>query len=105
MIDVRKCVPWLGAVVSVLALAGCGGGLGSAPEVRETVYGTVRGVDDSAVTGTYAWKGMPFAKPPVGDLRWQPPVEPAAWTGERSATRFGTACLQMGRLYGPGANN
>ena len=31
MIDVRKCVPWLGAVVSVLALAGCGGGLGSAP--------------------------------------------------------------------------
>lgn len=54
MIDLRKRVPWLGALVSVLAMAGCAGGLGSAPEVRETVYGTVRGVDDSAVTGTYA---------------------------------------------------
>jgi para-nitrobenzyl esterase len=41
----------------------------------------------------------------VGTLRWQPPAEPAAWTGERSATQFGSACLQMGRIYGPGANN
>ncbi len=105
MIDVRKRLPWLAAVVSVLAMAGCGGGSGVSPEVRQTAYGTVRGVDDSAINGTYAWKGLPFAKPPVGDLRWQPPAEPTAWTGERDATRFGSACLQMGRLYGPGANN
>lgn len=105
MIDVRKRLPWLAAVVSVLAMAGCGGGSGVSPEVRQTAYGTVRGVDDSAINGTYAWKGLPFAKPPVGDLRWQPPAEPATWTGERDATRFGSACLQMGRLYGPGANN
>ncbi|WP_436127926.1 carboxylesterase/lipase family protein [Acidovorax sp. LjRoot117] len=83
----------------------CGGSSGTPPELRETRYGAVRGTDDSATTGTYAWKGLPFAKPPVGDLRWQPPAEPAAWTGERDATRFGSACLQMGRLYGPGANN
>lgn len=105
MIDVHKRMLWLSAVVSVLAMAGCGGGSGASPEVRQTAYGTVRGVDDSAVIGTYAWKGLPYAKPPVGDLRWQPPAEPAAWTGERDATRFGSACLQMGRLYGPGANN
>lgn len=105
MVNSRWRLQWLGAVFSVAALAGCGGGSGSAPEVRETVYGTVRGVDDSAATGAYAWKGVPFAKPPVGELRWQPPVAPVAWSGQRDATRFGSACLQMGRLYGPGANN
>lgn len=106
MVDSRWRVQCLGAVLSVLAVAGCGGGSGGTPpEVRETAYGSVRGVDASATTGTYAWKGIPFAKPPVGELRWQPPVAPAAWSGERDATRFGNACLQMGRLYGPGANN
>ena len=105
MVDSRWRVQCLGAVLSVLAVAGCGGGSGNPPEVRETAYGSVRGVDASATTGTYAWKGIPFARPPVGELRWQPPVAPVAWSGERDATRFGNACLQMGRLYGPGANN
>ncbi|MDP4075253.1 carboxylesterase/lipase family protein [Acidovorax sp. A1169] len=105
MVDSRWRVQCLGAVLSVLAVAGCGGGSGTAPEVRETAYGTVRGADASATTGTYSWKGIPFARPPVGELRWQPPVAPVAWSGERDATRFGNACLQMGRLYGPGANN
>src|SRR3989344_5816074 len=105
MVDSRWRLQWLGAVFSAAAMVGCGGGSGSAPEGRETVYGTLRGVDDSAVTGTYAWKGFPFARPPLGELRWQPPAAPAAWSGERDATRFGSACLQMGRIYGPGANN
>ncbi len=105
MVDSRTRLQWLGVVFSVATMAGCAGGSGPAPEVRETAYGTLRGVDNSAATGTYAWKGIPFAKPPVGELRWQPPVAPAAWSGERDATRFGSACLQMGRLYGPGANN
>ena len=105
VIDVRWRAQCLGAVISLLALAGCGGGSGTPPEVRETAYGTVRGVDASATSGTYSWKGIPFARPPVGDLRWQPPAAPVAWSGERDATRFGNACLQMGRLYGPGANN
>lgn len=105
MVDSRWRVQCLGAVLSVLAVAGCGGDSGNPPEVRETAYGTVRGADASAITGTYSWKGIPFAKPPVGELRWQPPVAPVAWSGERDATRFGNACLQMGRLYGPGANN
>lgn len=105
MVDVRWRAQCLGAVLSVLAVAGCGGGSSTPPEVRETAYGTVRGVDASAGTGTYVWKGIPFARPPVGELRWQPPVAPVAWSGERDATRFGNACLQMGRLYGPGANN
>ena len=93
------------AVLAAVMGTACGGSDSAPPQVRETRYGVVRGTDDSATTGTYAWKGVPFAKAPVGELRWQPPAEPAAWTGERDATRFGNACLQMGRLYGPGANN
>lgn len=88
-----------------LWLAACGGSGGDAPELRETAYGKLRGVDDSAASGTYFWKGVPFAQPPVGALRWQPPAEPVAWQGERDARQFGSACLQIGRIYGPGANN
>lgn len=107
MADYLCCLRRMAAVLAAALAAGCAGpGTRQAePEVRETRYGVVRGLDDSAASGTYAWKGIPFARPPVGDLRWQPPVEPAAWPGERDATRFGSACLQMGRIYGPGANN
>lgn len=95
----------LALACAALGLAACGGSGASAPEVRDTAYGKLRGVNDSAATGTYFWKGVPFAQPPVGALRWQPPAEPAPWQGEREARQFGSACLQMGRIYGPGANN
>lgn len=41
-----------------------------------------------------AFLGVPFAAPPVGDLRWRAPRPPLAWTGVRSAARFGPSCLQ-----------
>src|SRR5690349_15433645 len=46
--------------------------------------------DRGAVTGaesgeTWAWKGIPFAAPPVGELRWKPPQPAACWKGEREA--------------------
>lgn len=56
-------------------------------------------------SGTWSWKGLPFAQPPVGALRWRAPAEPEAWTGIRPAKKFGNPCLQIGRIYGPGANN
>jgi len=105
MVHFSQCLRWSTALLAAVVTAACGGSGGTLPEVRETRYGAVRGTDDSAVSGTYAWKGVPYAKPPVGALRWQPPAEPSAWAGERSATQFGSACLQMGRIYGPGANN
>lgn len=73
--------------------------------VRATIYGAVEGIDDSAGSGTYAWKGIPFAKPPVGELRWKAPVDPDRWTTVRETKQFGNACVQYGRIYGPGANN
>ena len=47
----------------------------------------------SAVNGVDEWLGIPYAAPPVGDLRWQPPQPPAPWTATRQATGFGTSCL------------
>lgn len=43
----------------------------------------------------HVFKGIPYAKPPVGNLRWKPPQAPVAWTGIRSATEFGHACMQL----------
>src|SRR5215472_4272149 len=40
------------------------------------------------------WLGIPFAKPPVGELRWRAPQAPAPWTGVREALRIGSACSQ-----------
>lgn len=99
--DRRFAVPLLLAA----ALAGCGGGDDSDPTLRATSFGRVKGSDDSATSGTLAWKGIPFAKAPVGALRWKAPVDPDAWADIRPATQFGNACAQYGRIYGPGANN
>ena len=41
-----------------------------------------------------AYKGIPFAQPPVGDLRWQAPHPVKPWTGVRKATNFGPRCMQ-----------
>ena len=92
------------AALAVLALAGCGGSDHS-PVVRKTEFGVVVGTNGSETDGTYNWKGVPFAKAPVGDLRWKAPVDPDPWTSHRDAKTFGNACVQSGRLYGPGANN
>jgi para-nitrobenzyl esterase len=99
----NRLMPLLGAGLA-LALQGCGGS-DSNPVVRATSFGQVLGTDDTGTTGTLSWKGIPFAKPPTGALRWRAPVDPAAWTGSLAATRFGNACLQNGRIYGPGSNN
>jgi para-nitrobenzyl esterase len=44
--------------------------------------------------GTAVFKGIPYAEPPVGDLRWRPPQAAANWTGVRDANQFGSACTQ-----------
>lgn len=43
--------------------------------------------------GVSVFKGVPYAKPPVGDLRWAPP-RATTWKGVRDATKFGAPCLQ-----------
>jgi para-nitrobenzyl esterase len=41
------------------------------------------------------FKGIPFAAPPIGELRWRPPQPPAAWSGVRSARSFSKSCVQQ----------
>ncbi len=53
--------------------------------------GLVQGVTTGTIT---AYKGIPFAAPPVGDLRWREPRPPASWQGVRPATRFSADCFQ-----------
>jgi para-nitrobenzyl esterase len=48
------------------------------------------------VNGLSVYKGIPFAAPPVGDLRWRPPMPAAPWTGTRKADAFAPACMQVG---------
>ncbi|MFM0616287.1 carboxylesterase family protein [Paraburkholderia nemoris] len=78
-----------------VTLAGCGGGGGSSITPDPTIAMTGGGAVQGAMTnGVIAYKGVPFAAPPVGSLRWQPPQPIAAWSGVRQTTSFGHDCMQ-----------
>lgn len=79
--------------LAVTAVAGpaCGASE-TRPEVRIRA-GLVQGVTETTAKIT-AYKGIPYAKAPIGELRWRPPVAAPAWKGVRDAREFGHACLQ-----------
>jgi len=54
--------------------------------------GTLLGRSADGVT---SFKGIPFAAPPVGDLRWRAPQSAAKWSGERDAAQYGHDCMQL----------
>jgi para-nitrobenzyl esterase len=61
------------------------------PQVVRVQEGSLRGLAHGPAT---AFKGIPYAAPPVGDLRWAPPQPPRPWRGVREATRFRAVCPQ-----------
>jgi len=65
------------------------------PVKTKTASGTLVG---DATDGIATYKGVPFAAPPVGDLRWKQPQPVKAWTGDRPATEYGASCAQNARL-------
>jgi para-nitrobenzyl esterase len=67
-----------------------------APHVR-IAQGELAG--EVTTMGPYAFKGIPYAAPPVGPLRWQAPQPPAPWQGVRDATQYGTACVQPPSIF------
>jgi len=64
---------------------------GIAPRVQ-TVNGLLEGVNES---GLRSFKGIPFAAPPVGDLRWKEPQPVKNWTNTRKADKFGPRAMQL----------
>jgi para-nitrobenzyl esterase len=53
--------------------------------------GLIRG---ASVAGAYSFRGLPYAAPPTGNLRWRPPQPAPGWPGVRDATQFGPGCPQ-----------
>ena len=94
--------PYRLILVIVVAAAACGGS--GEPEasgsglIVETASGRVEGavVDDGRgpAGDVLVFRGIPYAAPPVGDLRWRPPQPPASWEGVRSTLESGAPCWQ-----------
>ncbi len=76
----------------LLALAGCTQFTGMTADPLVTVStGQLRG---ARAEGVLVFRGIPYAAPPTGALRWRPPQPPVAWTGIRSALDYGSMCAQ-----------
>jgi para-nitrobenzyl esterase len=80
-------------LVGGLLLGSASAGAESSPLTVKTKSGKVMG--KAAEGGVRAFLGIPYAEPPVGPLRWKPPVAAAKWKGVRQATEFGSHCMQL----------
>jgi len=91
----RACV--LGAVVMAGVVLGAAAPVQAGPVMVKTQQGKVQGkaINEGKVR---AFLGLPYAAPPMGELRWKAPKPPVAWTGVRDATKFGHHCVQ-GRVF------
>jgi para-nitrobenzyl esterase len=63
------------------------------PKVK-TIYGLVKGAINESQT-VVVFKGIPYAAPPVGDLRWREPQPPLSWDGIKDVTTFCASCIQV----------
>jgi len=86
-------------LLSLCLMAGCGGADGPPPSADPAASRTI---EQGNVVGyvhpsraVHVWKGIPFAAPPVGDLRWRAPKPPAAWDGTFNALTSASECLQL----------
>ena len=65
--------------------------INSSPTIVVTQSGAVQGIVQGNIL---AFRGIPYAAPPTGNLRWRPPQASASWSGVRDATSFGNLCPQ-----------
>jgi len=96
---VKKLTVGMSALVLVLGIAGAriAAAPATATEPVRTTAGLVKGTTaGNGKIGVY--KTIPYAAPPVGELRWQAPRPAAPWQGVRDATEFGPRCLQ-GQIF------
>jgi len=96
--SLRACTVSVLAALLMIGAAGCGGDSnGGSQEIQQ---GTEIHLSDGVVQGdvdggSRRFLGIPFAAPPVGDLRWRPPQPPVSWVGVRPARDFGSPCPQV----------
>jgi len=67
-------------------------------DLVQTKYGLVYGFSDK---GSWCWKGIPYADPPIGSLRWKAPLDPSPWIGTRKTKKFGSSAAQVMPFLGP----
>ncbi|GAB1600090.1 acetylcholinesterase-like [Argonauta hians] len=69
--------------------------------VRNTIFGQVRGFVKEVLPGIFSenYLGIPYAAPPVNDLRFEKPISPEKWTGVRNCTSYPPACPQESKRY------
>src|SRR5215475_7900000 len=75
----------------LVVIVGISAWAGSGPTVKIT-GGQIRGA--LLDKGGAVFKGIPYAQPPVGDLRWREPIPVKPWSGVRDATAFSPVCSQ-----------
>ena len=90
------------ALLAVLALSACSTATGKAAAPPATDPATARTLSEGGVlgyvdapTGAHVWRAIPFAAPPVGDLRWRAPRPPAPWTAQRVSVKPAPWCPQQ----------
>jgi len=87
----------MNACTSIIALAllicACGIGFAQEPTPVKVGGGLVQGTSEDGLT---VYRGIPFAAPPVGKLRWRAPQPAAKWSGVLQATKFAPAPIQSG---------
>src|ERR1035437_514055 len=89
------------ALCSCLLLSLCSASI-RAPAAKLFVHidsGSVQGATSVDYPRAVLFLGIPYAAPPVGDLRWKPPQPPASWKGIRMADELSPACPQSDFFY------
>ncbi|WP_298914483.1 carboxylesterase family protein [uncultured Algimonas sp.] len=90
--------PFLTALAA-LSIAACTAAPDRGP-VLNAPQGPVQGIVSPGNSANVSYQGLPYAAPPVGNLRWAPPAPAAHWTEIRDASRFGTRCMQATDVEG-----
>ncbi len=90
----RRLILWSSAAILVLTVFVISPVQIWSNPLAKTEYGNLRGYVDED-KGVFVWKGVPYAKPPVEDLRWKAPQTPAPWHGVRDATSPAPKCTQL----------